>query len=275
MCEKSFSKMAPMIRRYSMSHKVRGPNACSLCKRTFVRLFEMVRHQQNKKLRQCAACEKCYSKSGIKDHEKLHTSVTPRICEKCSQSYIFHAHLSRHQRKHREQQPIVCSHCVKQFSTKRCLTVHVERHTGGYTCPVWHLKWHQYKHTGQQPYLCDTCGKGWESVSQLRTHMIQHKGHSGVKTVACVTRALTAKPSIHSWGCWCARFAAKPLYWTVRWKITWRFTKVSGRLRVCVAKHPWEGFSEGHAQRRDVSPLNLKLFVHLYYNCSHVTCRTT
>ncbi|XP_056248433.1 zinc finger protein 658B-like [Seriola aureovittata] len=195
MCEMNFSEIVLLKRHYSQSHKIRGSYPCPLCKRTFVRLCELVRHQQNKKLYQCAACKKCYTKPGLlNDHEKVHTSsVTPRICETCGKSFKSLAYLILHQSKHREQQPSVCSYCGKQFSTKDCLRAHMVRHTGGYPCPVCgkkfyqktYLKWHLYKHTGQEPYLCDTCGKGWPSAAQLKLHMVQHTEERPFKCEDC------------------------------------------------------------------------------------------
>lgn len=195
MCEKYFSEIVLMKRHYSKSHKVRGSYPCPLCKRKFVRLCELVRHQQNKKLYQCAACNKCYTKPGLLNHhEKVHTaSVTPRICETCGRSFKSLAYLILHQSKHRERQPSVCSYCGKQFRTKDCLRAHLVRHTGGYPCPVCgkkfyqktYLKWHLYKHTGQEPYLCDTCGKGWPNAAQLKLHMIQHTEERPFKCEDC------------------------------------------------------------------------------------------
>lgn len=195
MCEKNFSEIVLMKRHYSKSHKVRGSYPCPVCKRTFVRLCELVRHQQNKKLYQCATCKKCYTKPGLlNDHENVHTaSVTPRVCETCGKSFKSLAYLILHQSKHRERQPSVCSYCGKQFSTKDCLRAHIVRHTGGYPCPVCgkkfyqktYLKWHLYKHTGQEPYLCDTCGKGWPSAAQLKLHMIQHTEERPFKCEEC------------------------------------------------------------------------------------------
>lgn len=194
-CEKNFSEIVLMKRHYSKSHKIRGSYPCPLCKRTFVRLCELVRHQQDKKLYQCAACKKCYTKPYLlNDHEKVHTaSVAPRICETCGKSFKSLAYLILHQSKHRQQPPSVCSYCGKQFSTKDCLRAHMVRHTGGYPCPVCgkkyyqktYLKWHLYKHTGQEPYLCDTCGKGWPSAAQLKLHMVQHTEERPFKCEDC------------------------------------------------------------------------------------------
>ncbi|XP_035489945.2 zinc finger protein 493-like isoform X1 [Scophthalmus maximus] len=195
MCEKNFSEIVPLRRHYAKSHKVRGSYPCQSCRRTFVRLCELVRHQQNKKLYQCSTCKKCYTKPGLlDDHQKVHAaSVTASICETCGKIFKSLTYLILHQSKHREKQPSVCSYCGKQFSTKDCLKAHMVRHTGGYPCPVCgkkfnqktYLKWHLYKHTGQEPYLCDTCGKGWPSAAQLRVHMVQHTEERPFKCQDC------------------------------------------------------------------------------------------
>ncbi|XP_036941273.1 zinc finger protein 658B-like isoform X1 [Acanthopagrus latus] len=194
MCDKNFSKISQMKEHYSKSHKVTESYPCTLCKRTFVRMSELVRHQQNMKLYQCVTCKKCFSKSRLKDHEKIHDAcVTPNICETCGQSFRLHAYLVLHQRKHRDKQPNVCSHCGKHYSTKYGLKAHMVRHTGGYPCPVCgkkfyqkiYLRWHLYKHTGKEPYLCDTCGKGWPTAAQLKCHMVHHQEERPFKCEDC------------------------------------------------------------------------------------------
>ncbi|XP_071383652.1 zinc finger protein 14-like isoform X2 [Centroberyx affinis] len=195
MCEKNFTQIVDMKKHYSQSHQIRGSYPCPVCKRTFVRLCELVRHQQNKILYQCSACKKCFTKLALLNiHEKAHTAnVTPHVCETCGKSFKSLAHLILHQKRHRDRQPCVCSYCGKQFSTKDCLRAHMVRHTGGYPCPICgkkfyqrtYLKWHQYKHTGQNPYLCDTCGKGWPSAAQLKLHMVQHTEERPFKCEEC------------------------------------------------------------------------------------------
>uniref|UniRef100_A0A3Q1I1E1 C2H2-type domain-containing protein n=1 Tax=Acanthochromis polyacanthus TaxID=80966 RepID=A0A3Q1I1E1_9TELE len=193
MCEKNLSSIALMKSHYSKSHKVRGPYPCPLCKRTFVRLCELVRHRQNKKQYQCAACKKCFESPGqLNDHEKVHTA-TPRVCETCGKSFKSLRCLTLHQRKHKKRQPTVCSYCGKQFGEARFLKAHMVRHTGGYPCQLCgkkynqktYLKWHLLRHMGQEPYLCDTCGKGWPTAAQLKLHMVQHTEERPFKCDDC------------------------------------------------------------------------------------------
>ncbi|XP_030259548.1 zinc finger protein 567-like isoform X2 [Sparus aurata] len=195
MCEKNFPKIVHMKEHYSKSHKVTNSYPCMLCKRTFVRLSELVRHQHNMNLYQCATCKKCFSNSRLKEHEEKHNAcITPHVCETCGQSFRLLAYLTLHMKKHRDKPPNVCSHCGKHYSTKYGLKTHMVRHTGGgYPCPVCgkkfyqkiYLKWHLYKHTGKEPYLCETCGKGWPTAAQLKCHMVHHQEERPFKCEDC------------------------------------------------------------------------------------------
>ncbi|XP_041659071.1 zinc finger protein 665-like isoform X2 [Cheilinus undulatus] len=194
-CEKNFSKIAVMKKHYSESHKVRGSYPCMMCKTSFLRLCDLVRHQQNKKLFLCPICNKGYRQpEEIERHKKVHSaSVKPCKCEICGKSFTSHAPLIRHKRKHRERPPVICTYCGKQFSSKDYLKAHMVRHTEGYPCPVCgkifyqktYLKYHLYKHTGQEPYLCDTCGKGWPTAALLKVHMVKHREGRPLKCDDC------------------------------------------------------------------------------------------
>ncbi|XP_034558950.1 zinc finger protein 271-like isoform X2 [Notolabrus celidotus] len=186
MCDADFSKIELLKKHYSESHDFRGPYPCTMCKRSFLRLCELIRHQQNKPLFLCPTCKKGFREPGeIKRHEKIHTAranVTPFVCETCGRSFKFRVNLIMHQRKHRERPPNVCSYCGKQFSSKDSLKAHMVRHTDGYPCPVCgkkfyqktYLTYHLNRHTGQENYLCETCGKGWPTAAQLKVHMVKH-----------------------------------------------------------------------------------------------------
>ncbi|XP_074545367.1 uncharacterized protein LOC141804680 isoform X2 [Halichoeres trimaculatus] len=186
MCEVNFSKIELLKRHYSELHDVRSPYPCTMCKRAFLTLYELVRHQQNKLLFLCPTCKKGFSNIGeLKRHEKIHTAnsnITPCSCETCGRNFKFRVNLIRHQRRHRERPPSVCSYCGKEFSTKDGLKAHMVRHTDGYPCPVCgkkfyqkaYLTYHLKRHTGQEKYLCDICGKGWPTVSLLKVHMVKH-----------------------------------------------------------------------------------------------------
>ncbi|XP_041659075.1 zinc finger protein 660-like [Cheilinus undulatus] len=194
MCEKNFSTILDLQQHYSDSHDIRTPYPCTLCKTTFVRLCELVRHQQNKKLYLCPTCKKGFRQLGdLKNHEKAHGETIPFICDTCGKNFRFRAHLILHQKKHRERAPNICSHCGKQFSSITGLKAHMVRHTDGFPCPVCGkifykktvLNYHLYKHTGQEPYLCDKCGKGWPTPAQLKIHIVTHREDRPFKCEDC------------------------------------------------------------------------------------------
>lgn len=195
MCEENFTEIAVMKRHYYESHGVRGSYPCSLCKITFARLCDLVRHQQNKKLFLCSICRKGFRhQEEMEKHKKVHTeSAKPCKCETCGKVFKSHAPLIRHRRKHRDRPPVVCSYCGKKFSSKDYLRAHMVRHTGGYPCPVCgkvfyqkaYLNYHLNKHAGQEPYLCDTCGKGWPTPALLKVHMVKHREGRPLKCDDC------------------------------------------------------------------------------------------
>ncbi|KAM8839286.1 uncharacterized protein ACB058_015721 [Synchiropus picturatus] len=194
LCQNSFSDIIHMRQHYSKSHNIRGSYPCSSCKASFLRLFELVRHQQNKTLYQCATCKKCYASAALVDnHEKVHLmTAMPHICETCGRSFRCQSHLKMHQCE-QESKPCVCSYCGKEFNKMRCLKAHMVRHTGGFPCPICrkkfnqktYLKWHLYRHEGKEPYLCETCGKGWPTEAQLKLHMVQHSEERPFKCEDC------------------------------------------------------------------------------------------
>ncbi|XP_034039037.1 zinc finger protein 585A-like [Thalassophryne amazonica] len=201
MCKKNISGLMKLKKHYFRAHEIRGSYPCSLCNTAFVKLSELIRHQQNKNLYQCTTCKKCFTKPRrLFQHEKSHTTtVPPCTCETCGQSFRSLPYLILHQRKHKQQAsgtqsgPSDCSYCGKQFSSLQCLKAHMVRHTGGYPCQICgqkfyqktYLKWHLYKHAGQDPYLCDTCGKGWPSAAQLKVHMVKHSEERPYKCEDC------------------------------------------------------------------------------------------
>uniref|UniRef100_A0A8C6WZE4 C2H2-type domain-containing protein n=1 Tax=Neogobius melanostomus TaxID=47308 RepID=A0A8C6WZE4_9GOBI len=185
-CDKTFSNLIIMRRHYHYTHNMKHHFPCPTCKRTFVRLYDLVKHHENGLLFQCKTCKWCYtSESELSNHKKLFNDTCALFynCEVCGKSFKEARNLQRHETVHlADEEKPVCSYCDKTFSSKMALEVHMNRHTGGFSCSicakVFHqkifLKRHMDRHNGQEPYLCEICGKGWPTEKYLQVHMIKH-----------------------------------------------------------------------------------------------------
>lgn len=172
LCDETFSEILYLKRHYNSLHKIKGPYQCPVCKRTFVRLCELVKHHRNKVLFYCNTCQQCFPNPyQLRRHKKQfnNTCATPFICEICGKSCISASVLKCHKYVHeRPKESTVCSYCGKKFSSKHCLRTHMNRHTGGFSCSICskvffqktYLKRHMNIHSGVlHPYLCEICGK--------------------------------------------------------------------------------------------------------------------
>ncbi|XP_072297676.1 uncharacterized protein [Eucyclogobius newberryi] len=193
LCDQMFSELDLMQRHYFNSHVVNGSFQCSVCKRAFVRLCDIVRHHQKMRLYPCAICKRCFTKpSGLKRHKTSFkdTCRIPHISEKRMRNSC---NIARRLKMHKNTQPVVCSYCEKKFSSIETLRVHMHRHTGGFSCPlcpkVFHQKIyltrHMDRHNGQEPYLCEICGQGWSTQRYLDSHMIKHTDERPFKCDQC------------------------------------------------------------------------------------------
>lgn len=185
LCDKTFSKLIIMRRHYHYSHNMTHQFQCPVCKRIFVRLYDLMKHHENRLLFQCDTCKWCFtSQTELSNHKKQfnETCALWHNCEICDKSFKDMSRLQQHKKVHITKESPVCSYCGKTFSSKESLHVHMNRHTGGFSCSicskVFHqkifLRRHMDRHNGQEPYLCDICGKGWPTEKYLKVHMIKH-----------------------------------------------------------------------------------------------------
>ncbi|XP_072297677.1 uncharacterized protein [Eucyclogobius newberryi] len=193
LCDQMFSELDLMQRHYFNSHVVNGSFQCSVCKRAFVRLCDIVRHHQKMRLYPCAICKRCFTKpSGLKRH-KTSFKDTCRIPHISEEKMIHSCNIARRLNAHKNTQPIMCSYCDKKFSSIDALKVHMHRHTGGFSCPLCpkvfnrklYLNRHMDRHNGQEPYLCEICGQGWSTQRYLDIHMIKHTDERPFKCDQC------------------------------------------------------------------------------------------
>ena len=70
-----------------------------------------------------------FSSFKLKDHEMLHTGLTPWKCDQCSFSAPTKSKLTRHKRvDHKEVLPFKCEQCGLMFRENNSLLLHMKSH---------------------------------------------------------------------------------------------------------------------------------------------------
>ena len=79
-----------------------------------------------KKSYECTLCGKLFSnKTGVKQHEIVHTGVKPFKCEDCEKSFGQRGALLNHKALHADEKPFKCSFCDKDFTQKGNMKTHM------------------------------------------------------------------------------------------------------------------------------------------------------
>ncbi|XP_041096271.1 zinc finger protein 664-like [Polyodon spathula] len=169
-CGRSFSRLYS-LKEHQRIHTRETPYHCSECDQSFGRLFSFKRHQQlhtDEAPFHCSDCGKNFRESGaLKKHQRVHTGEAPYHCTECGSSFREAGYLKAHKRIHTGERPYHCSECGKRFRV------------------AWSLQAHLRIHRGETPFLCGECGKGFRLSGHLKKHQRIHTGETPYRCTEC------------------------------------------------------------------------------------------
>lgn len=201
-CQRVFTKSGYYTRhlRYGHAEKKFSCRACSFAtsERNQLRMHMEKRHLKKYTLH-CKVCGKgFFEKSSLREHEHVHTGLTPYQCEACGMSFKLKCTLRAHKfRFHAHLFPHVCTICGKGLSTGEGLTAHMKLHAEDRKsmCEVCgrqlktprSLEEHLRLHTGERPYRCRLCTKAYPSQKHLLRHVkLMHSVQQPQPKYACL-----------------------------------------------------------------------------------------
>ncbi|XP_070710326.1 zinc finger protein 11-like [Pempheris klunzingeri] len=189
--------------RADVSESSRGPgaNTCLECGKTFASRSSLKKHHvvhSSVRPFKCTQCDNSYkSQKYLNQHFLIHSKpkALSFACSLCEKRFSAQALLTVHLRRHSGERPFACSYCDKRFLTNAVLKSHVRIHTGErpYACTFCDKKFtqlyprtvHLRMHKKEKPYLCSTCGMSFCSSGALLVHSRTHTGERPYQCESC------------------------------------------------------------------------------------------
>ncbi|KAM9334644.1 uncharacterized protein ABDE67_021201 [Symphorus nematophorus] len=183
-------------------------NICLECGKTFASRSSLKKHHvvhSSVRPFKCTQCDKSYkTQKDLNQHFLIHSKpkVPSFACSLCEKRFSSQALLTVHLRRHSGERPFACSYCDKRFLTNAVLKSHVRIHTGErpYACTfcdktftqLYPRTVHLRMHMKEKPYLCSTCGMSFCSSGALLVHLRTHTGERPYQCDSCEKGFATA-----------------------------------------------------------------------------------
>lgn len=182
------------LRKHGKTH-AQGIFPCEVCNKSFTTQTKKRNHMKGVHTNsgwlrnKCPQCPEVFASYYERSEHlvKLHNAVpVVHPCNACNKVYKKKYELNRHIRHHHlQQKSFLCDLCNARFYSKRGLSDHFIRHTGGEmaSCDVCGktfsrtrtLKEHMKIHEDDTRYQCEVCKKTFMQKNSLKSHMRLHQ----------------------------------------------------------------------------------------------------